>query len=222
MNISYGITVYNEADELNKLLEVLVHKTDAEDEIIVCVDDTNGEDDAVRFVLDSWTQQYAHTKIIKVYQRKLNKDFAAQKNSIIENSKGDYIFHIDADEYPNEILLQQLKQILEINDVDLVWIPRVNTIDGMKDEHIKKWGWRVTENKWVNYPDYQARVFRRDSEIRWERPLHEVIRGYKTYSHLPPHEELSLYHPKTIQKQEEQNMFYNKNFSREMNVRRGV
>jgi glycosyltransferase involved in cell wall biosynthesis len=222
VNISYGITVYNEADELNKLLEILVHKTDAEDEIIVCVDDTNGEDDAVRFVLDSWTQQYAHTKMIKVYQRKLNKDFAAQKNSIIENSKGDYIFHIDADEYPNEILLQQLKQILEINDVDLVWIPRVNTIDGMKDEHIKKWGWRVTENKWVNYPDYQARVFRRDSEIRWERPLHEVIRGYKTYSHLPPHEELSLYHPKTIQKQEEQNMFYNKNFSREMNVRRGV
>ena len=222
MNISYGITVYNEADELNKLLEILVHKTDAEDEIIVCVDDTNGEDDAVRFVLDSWTQQYAHTKMIKVYQRKLNKDFAAQKNSIIENSKGDYIFHIDADEYPNEILLQQLKQILEINDVDLVWIPRVNTIDGMKDEHINRWGWRVTEKGWVNYPDYQARVFRRDSEIRWERPLHEVIRGYKTYSHLPPNEELSLYHPKTIERQEEQNMFYNKNFSREMNVRRGV
>ena len=222
MNISYGITVYNEADELNKLLEVLVHKTDAEDEIIVCVDDTNGEDDAVRFVLDSWTQQYAHTKMIKVYQRKLNKDFAAQKNSVIENAVGAYIFHIDADEYPNEILLQQLKQILEINDVDLVWIPRVNTIDGMKDEHINRWGWRVTEKGWVNYPDYQARVFRRDSEIRWERPLHEVIRGYKTYSHLPPHEELSLYHPKTIERQEEQNMFYNKNFSREMNVRRGV
>ena len=186
MNISYGITVYNEADELNKLLEVLVHKTDAEDEIIVCVDDTNGEDDAVRFVLDSWTQQYAHTKMIKVYQRKLNKDFAAQKNSVIENAVGDYIFH------------------------------------GMKDEHINRWGWRVTEKGWVNYPDYQARVFRRDSEIRWERPLHEVIRGYKTYSHLPPNEELSLYHPKTIERQEEQNMFYNKNFSREMNVRRGV
>ena len=222
MKISYGITVHNEADELNKLLEILVHKTNSEDEIIVCIDDTNGEDDAVRFVLDSWTQQYAHSKMMKVYQRKLNKDFSAQKNSVIENAVGDYIFHIDADEYPNEILLQQLKQILEINDVDLVWIPRVNTIDGMKDEHINRWGWRVTEKGWVNYPDYQARVFRRDSEIRWERPLHEVIRGYKTYSHLPPHEELSLYHPKTIERQEEQNMFYNKNFSREMNVRRGV
>ena len=28
MNISYGITVCNEADELNRLLEVLIHKTD--------------------------------------------------------------------------------------------------------------------------------------------------------------------------------------------------
>ena len=219
MKISYGITVHNEADELNKLLEILVYKTDAEDEIVICVD---GDDDAVRFVLDSWTQQYAHIKMMKVYQRELNKDFASQKNSVIENSTGDYIFHIDADEYPNEILIGQLKEILEINNTDLLWIPRVNTVDGMTQEDIQKWGWRVTEKGWVNYPDYQARVFRRDEKIRWERPLHEVIRGYNTFAHLPPHEELSLYHPKTIQKQTEQNMFYNKNFSREMNVRTGV
>ena len=104
--------------------------------------------------------------------------------------------------------------------MDLIWIPRVNTIDGMKDEHIRKWGWRVTEKKWVNYPDYQARVFRRDSDIRWTRPLHEHIIGCKTFAHLPPHEELSLYHPKTIQKQEQQNLYYNQNFSKELNVRR--
>lgn len=219
MKISYGITVHNEADELNKLLEILVHKTDTEDEIVICVD---GDDDGVRFVLDSWTQQYAHIKMMKVYQRELNKDFASQKNSVIENCTGDYIFHIDADEYPNEILIGQLKEILEINNTDLLWIPRVNTVDGMTQEDIQKWGWRVTEKGWVNYPDYQARVFRRDEKIRWERPLHEVIRGHNTFAHLPPHEELSLYHPKTIQKQTEQNMFYNKNFSREMNVRTGV
>ena len=218
MKISYGITVHNEADELNKLLEILIHKTDSEDEVVICVD---GDDDGVRFVLDSWAQQYAHAKMIKVYQRKLDGNFAAQKNSVIENSTGDYIFHIDADEYPHETLLLQIKQIIEMNDgVDLIWIPRVNTIDGMEAKHIQKWGWRVNEKDWVNYPDYQARVFRRDSEIRWERPLHELIIGCKTYAHLPPHEELSLYHPKTIKKQEKQNMFYNENFSAEMNVRR--
>jgi len=220
LKVSYGITVHNEAEELKKLLEVLYNSTDDEDEVVVCVD---GNDDAVRFELDVYAKKFSDShKFMKVYQRKLDRNFAAQKNSIIENSMGDYVFHIDADEYPNKILLQQLKEILQINNVDLLWIPRVNTIDGMKDEHINRWGWRVTENGWVNYPDYQARVFKRDSKIRWERPLHEVIRGYKTYSHLPPHEELSLYHPKTIKKQEEQNMFYNKNFSREMNVRRGI
>ena len=90
----------------------------------------------------------------------------------------------------------------------------------MTDEHIQRWGWRVSEKRWVNYPDYQARVFRRDGDIRWTRPLHEYITGCKTYAHLPPHEELSLYHPKTIEKQEKQNLFYNQNFSRELNVRR--
>tara|TARA_B100000287_G_scaffold189943_1_gene179434 strand:+ start:898 stop:1560 length:663 start_codon:yes stop_codon:yes gene_type:complete len=218
MKISYGITVHNEADELNKLLEILVHKTQPQDEIVICDDYS---DDDTQFVIQSWAQQYGHDKLIRVYQRKLNGDFASQKNSVIENSSGDYIFHIDADEYPNEILLSQLKQILEINDVDLIWIPRVNTIEGMKQEHIQKWNWRVTENGWVNYPDYQARVFRRNDVIRWRRPLHEVISGCKTYAHLPPQEELSLYHPKTIEKQEKQNMFYMENFDKELLVRMG-
>ena len=221
MKISYGITVHNEADELNKLLEILIHKTDPEDEIVVCVD---GNDEKVQEVITSWVQQYGHEdmKDIIVYNRKLDGDFAAHKNSVIEKSSGDYIFHIDADEYPNETLLEQLKQIIEMNDgVDLIWIPRVNTVEGMTQEHIQKWGWRVTEKGWVNFPDYQARVFRRDKSIRWTRPLHEVITGCKTYSHLPPYEELSLYHPKTIQKQEQQNMFYIDNFSKDLLVRKG-
>ena len=217
MKISYGITVHNEADELFKLTNILIQNIDKEDEIVICVD---GDDERVRLVLENLQKTYQWNSNIIIYNRKLDGDFAAHKNSVIEKSTGDYVFHIDADEYPHEILLQQLKQILEINDVDLIWIPRVNTIEGMEQHHIQKWGWRVTENGWVNYPDYQSRVYRRDSGIRWKRPLHELIKGAKTYSHLPPQEELSLYHPKTIEKQEKQNLFYNQNFSAELNVRR--
>jgi len=207
LKISYGITVHNEADELNKLLEILIHKTDKEDEIVICDDYS---DEKTQEVITSWCQQYGHEdmKVIKVYQRKLEGDFATQKNSVIEHCSGDYIFHLDADEYPHEILLEQIKQILEINEVDLVWIPRVNTVEGLTDEWVNKWRWKVTENGWVNYPDYQARVFRNDENIKWERKVHEYIVGCKTYAHLPPHEELSLYHPKTIDKQIQQNEFY--------------
>ncbi len=128
--------------------------------------------------------------------------------SVIETSDGDYIFHIDADEYPHEVLIEQLPAILETNDVDLIWIPRVNTVEGLTDEWANKWGWRVTENGWVNYPDYQSRVFRNNDEIFWQNKVHERIVGTKTYAHLPPHEELSLYHPKTIEKQIKQNTYY--------------
>ena len=216
MKLSYGITVHKEHEELNQLLELLIHNTDQEDEIVIVDDFSNQE---TQDVIGSWVQQYSDKKVIRVFQRKLDGDFASQKNFVIEQCSGDYIFHIDADEYPNVILLQQLKQILEINEVDLLWIPRVNTVEGMTEDDIQKWGWKISEQGWVNYPDYQSRVFRRTDSIRWERPLHELIKGAKTYSHLPPHEELSLYHPKTIEKQTQQNMFYNQNFSRELNSR---
>ncbi|MBT4208187.1 glycosyltransferase, partial [Candidatus Woesearchaeota archaeon] len=62
MKISYGITVHNEADELNKLLEILIHKTDPEDEIVICDDYSNEE---TKEVITSWTQQYADAKVIK-------------------------------------------------------------------------------------------------------------------------------------------------------------
>ena len=207
MKISYGITVHNEAEELNKLLEILIHKTDPEDEIVIVDDFSNQE---TQEVITSWTQQYGHEdmKVIKVYQRKLNGDFASQKNYVIEQCSGDYIFHLDADEYPHEVLLRDIKQVLEINDVDLIWVPRVNTVDGLTEKHIQQWGWKVTEQGWINYPDFQSRVFKNNKDIRWVRPVHEQIQGAKTYAHLPPHEELSLYHPKTIQKQEQQNQLY--------------
>ena len=216
MKISYGITVHNEAEELEKLLAKLILSIDEEDEVVICVD---GDDENVKGVIELYS---IDSRVIH-YNRKLNRDFSAQKNSVIEKSTGDYIFHIDADEYPHNFLVLQLKSIIEMNEgIDLIWVPRVNTIEDMEQKHIDRWGWKVSEKGWVNYPDYQARVFRRDESIRWTRPLHEFISGCKTYAHLPPQPELSLYHPKTIDKQEKQNIFYNQNFSKEMNVRSGT
>ena len=201
MKISYGITVHNEAEELKRLLDILTDKIDKEDEIVICVD---GDDVKVEAILG----EYLSENEAVVYKRKLDGDFASQKNSVIENSKGDYIFHIDADEYPSDGLLEYVKPILETNNIDLIWVPRVNTVDGITEQHIQQWGWRVSEAGWVNYPDYQSRIFKNSPEIRWKSKVHERIFGAQTFSHLPPNETLSLYHPKTIDKQEKQNKFY--------------
>ena len=201
MKISYGITVHNEAEELKRLLDILTNKIDKEDEIVICID---GDDEKVESVVG----EYLSENKAVVYKRKLDGDFASQKNSVIENSKGDYVFHIDADEYPSDGLLEYVKPILEANDIDLIWVPRVNTVDGITEQHIQQWGWRVSDAGWVNYPDYQSRIFKNSPEIRWKSKVHERIFGAETFSHLPPNETLSLYHPKTIDKQEKQNKFY--------------
>ena len=205
MKISYGITVCDELSEIQELISFLLeHKRD-EDEIVVTLDANNG--------LEAVRDYLKYTSTLEKFDWHLypfEGNFSDLKNNTKKMCSGDYIFHLDADEIPHEILMEQLHTILEMNEVDLVWIPRVNTVDGITNEHIQKWGWKVSEKGWVNYPDYQARVFKRDEGICWEGKVHERITGCKTYSHLPPQEELSLYHPKTIEKQEQQNELYKK------------
>ena len=201
MKISYGITVHNEQEELERLLGKLLISIDEEDEVVICVD---GNHEGVRDVI----KLYSIDSRVIHYDRKFDGNFSDHKNSVIEKSSGDYIFHIDADEIPNEILLEQLPTILEINETDLVWVPRINIVNGITDFHLNLWKWRTTEQGWINFPDYQARIFRNTDDIKWVKPVHEIIDGAKTYSHLPPHEELTLKHEKDIQRQEMQNKLY--------------
>ena len=204
MKISYGITVCNELTEIQELISFLLeHKRD-EDEIVVTLDATNG----LETIRDYLKYTSAPCEEFDWHSWPFDGDFSDLKNYTKKMCSGDYIFHLDADEIPHEILIEQLPTILETNDVDLIWIPRVNTVEGITQEHIDKWGWRVSSKGWINYPDYQARVYRNTDAIHWTKKVHEYIVGTKEYSHLPPHEELSLYHHKTIDKQKQQNRLY--------------
>ena len=206
MVISYAITTHNEYDEINELLGILVHHIGADDEIVI-LDDFS--DERTQEVFTAWTSQYQMINW-KIEQRALDGDFSAQKNYLNSMCSGDYIVNIDADEIPHDVFLNQIKKVIEINDVDLIWVPRVNTVEGITEQHIQQWGWRVNEKGWINYPDYQARVYRNAEHIKWIKPVHEIVTGAKTFSHLPPHEELSFYHKKKIDKQEKQNELYGK------------
>ena len=217
MVLSYAITVCNEHVEIQKLVTFLLDNKRTQDEIVITFDSKNGSKD-----VEEYLRSHSVNGEFSWYPFEFDGNFSDLKNHTKKMCSGDFIFHLDADEIPHETLIEQLPNILEINDenCDLIWIPRVNTVDGMTQEDIQRWGWKVSEKGWVNYPDYQARLFRNTEDIKWVRPLHEYITGCKTYSHLPPYEELSLYHHKTIEKQKKQNLFYNQNYSQELNVRK--
>jgi len=148
-------------------------------------------------------------KSIKVISFPLAGDFASYKNNLKNHANGIFIFQVDADEIPNEYLVENIHQLLEYNkDVDLFFVPRINTVEGLTDMHVKKWGWKLNEHGWVNFPDYQTRIYRRTSEIEWTGKVHERIIGYNTLSVLPIDEEYCLYHHKEIERQERQNNYY--------------
>lgn len=205
MKISYAITVCNELKEITELTNFLQSKIDKEDEIIIQYD-TNGVTKAVLDFLTIFGEINSQTKIVSF---PLNKDFATFKNNLKKNCSGEYIFQIDADEIPSEYLMQNLKTILTNNNVDIVFVPRVNTVKGLTESHIQKWGWRVDENGWVNFPDYQTRIYKNTKEVEWFGKVHERISGYNTFSNFPAQEKFSLYHHKEIERQEKQNNFYN-------------
>jgi glycosyltransferase involved in cell wall biosynthesis len=199
--ISIAITVCNEAKELEALLEHLEDRALAPDyEIVVQIDQDNYTEDVLSVIIG---------KGIKHWFYPLNKDFASYKNELKKHCSGEFIFQVDADELIPDEMLESLPLILETNpEVDLYYVPRINTVSGITQEHIQKWGWKY-ENGRVNYPDYQTRIYRNTPEIKWRNVVHEVIEGYKQFTLLPAVDELSLIHHKSIEKQEKQNNFYN-------------
>ena len=203
MKISYSLLSYNKDESLLKLLEFLAKHKDKEDEIVV-LDDYSDNPKTIE-ILDVMTSMHE----MKYEQRHLLKDFGGQKNHLKNMCSGDYIFNLDDDEIPNKYLIENIKPILESNPtIDLYWVPRVNTVDGITQEHINKWGWRVNEKGWVNFPDYQGRIWRNRPNIMWKNPVHEVLVGYKEHTYLPAEEEFCFYHPKDIKRQEIQNNLY--------------
>ena len=205
MEISYSILTHNETDSLSELIQFIVKHKDEEDEIVILDDYSDNE--KTKEILDTMCSIHE----IKFEQRHLLKDYGGQKNHLKNMCTGDYIFNLDADELPHKYLITNIKEILEANPtIDLYWVPRVNTVEGLTPEHVSKWRWVVNLDGWVNFPDYQGRIWRNRPNIMWKNKVHEVLTGYKEHKYLPAEEEFCFYHPKDIDKQEKQNEFYNK------------
>ena len=206
MKISYAITVCNEHKEIEKLLTFLFEHKRKEDQVVVQMDKDNVTDEVFNICEQFEKHPFDEYKLL---QCELNKNFAQYKNNLNKNCDGDWIFQIDADEIPNEYLIEALPFILEANeDTEAFWVPRVNTVAGITDKHIAKWGWRVDDQGWVNFPDWQMRIYQNKEEIYWIKPVHEQLKGYTKFANLPAEEKFALYHPKDIGRQERQNAFY--------------
>ena len=209
MRLSYAICTHNEVDSLLYLLNEIESNKDEEDEVVI-IDDYSTNEETIEILKSQ----------ASVHYNNLNKDYATHKNKLIEKCSGDYIFQLDADEYPTRTLFKNIKNILKKNPkVELFRVPRENFVTDIQPYHFKKWNWTMDAQSRINYPDYQTRIFKNKKSIHWTRPVHEYIVGHTSASNLPKDRSLDLIHTKSISKQEANNTRYSTNYNSDGSVK---
>lgn len=208
--ISVAITVYNEAEELNRCINSIRDQRVFGKvwEIVIQGDKGKVTDDVLKVVNN-------HSDVVDRYvEHPLNGNFAAYKNNLFDVCRGDYILQLDADEtvFGNHLF----DRLEEYSNADLLFLPRINIVNGITKEDIDKWGWRVKKKfgfyDAINYPDYQGRFYQNSKHLEWIGKVHEKIIGSYHYMLLPQELSCSIYHEKSIDTQRKQNKFYSQNF----------
>ncbi len=202
MKISYAILTHNEGEYIAELLTLLTtYKRDIDE--IVIVDDYS-DDEKTKSILNDFKD------LITLDYRTFDGDHT-QKNYLNSKCTGDYILQLDADELVYPEFLKMLPELLEENnETDLFIMPRINTVEGLTQEYIQKWRWNVNEKGWVNFPDWQMRLYRNCDWVKWDGLLHSKVEGHKSYVFLPTEELFCIIHQKQLARQVEQNDLYDK------------
>ena len=205
MKISYAVTVADEIKEIQQLLPLLIQNKSNTDEIVVQYDNQKVTVEVLEYLNDLVYEK----KIDRLVGYPLNGDFGTYKQHLNQNCEGEWIFQLDADELLEEQLIGNLGTILDGNiSIDMFFIPRINIVNGLTEEHIQKWKWQVNDKGWVNFPDVQGRLYRNKQSIFWAGKVHEQLQGFESYTIFPQDEVYCIKHIKEIERQERQNALY--------------
>jgi glycosyltransferase involved in cell wall biosynthesis len=204
MKLSYAITACNEVEETIRLVNQLLNYKEENSEIVVLLDTPKAPTELIEYL-----ELQAKADKLDLIESEFGGDFAQWKNLLNSQCKGEWIFQLDADEYLMPDLIVNMEALLDSNvDKELILVPRINTVEGLTEAHIQKWGWNVNEKGWVNFPDVQTRIYKNKDTIGWSGKVHERIGGFENYTNFPLEEIYCIKHPKTIERQEKQNNYY--------------
>jgi len=189
--------------EIRRLIPFLLDYKRPQDEIVILYDENNGDKAVLDFLLP-----YNKLPNVQTWRSfDFEKNFADWKNLLNSYCTGDFIYQLDADEMISQYMVENLHSILDMNNqVDLYFVPRINTVNGLTTDDIQKWNWNVNEKGWVNFPDYQGRIYKKN--MTWYGKVHERIIGGERFASLPNDEEYCILHHKDIERQRRQNNLY--------------
>jgi len=194
MKLTYTIQVCNESKELYSLLNFLSKTIDDEDELNVVVDNERCTE-RVEGVLEIFKSR------INIFKKSFER-FGKNDNFHKDMANGEYIFGMDADEMPQESLIKNIKKIIKDTDAEIIAVPRINIHPGSTEEFIKASGFQVNDVGWINWPDYQTRIYKKCEHISWTDELHTKLTGTERVVGIQADPKLALWHIKSVEKQE--------------------
>jgi len=151
MNISVLIPIYNKEQHIERSLSSLVNQTYQEGIECIIVDD--GSSDNSLKVTEDFLNQYNGKINFTLIKEKKNKGVAVARNTLIEQSKGDYILFLDADD---ELPLNSIQLLVEEANrhpqIDMVlgFMYTKEYTEGYDISMYNKHQY-VTDNTWIQY-----------------------------------------------------------------------
>lgn len=204
--ISYTVTVYNEYFEINRLLQNLKSFINTEDEIVVVQTYSTQEDKEKPWFLKIAEICQQHSSIYRTFH--FQNKFSDLKNYTTSLATKSYIINLDADELVSFETIKLWKEIIFQSLSDIYYVPRINTVENYTLKDIKKYNWLINNQQWINWPDYQPRIFKNNKNIQWVGDVHERLEGSDKTVMLPIDPRLAIIHHKDIVRQRQQNLLY--------------
>tara|TARA_B100000287_G_scaffold387405_1_gene395965 strand:+ start:801 stop:1445 length:645 start_codon:yes stop_codon:yes gene_type:complete len=193
MRLTYTIQVCNESRELYSLLNFLKNTIDENDVVHVVVD-SNRKTERIDLVLNEFKD------FIKMFERPFD-NFYENSTFHIEKCDTEYLFHLDADEMPQEFLIQNIKNIIEETGGEIIAVPRINIDPGYTEKFLKECNYSINNLGWINWPDYQTRIFKKCDYIKWTNEMHTKLSGSEKVILLKDEPRIALWHIKSIEKE---------------------
>jgi (heptosyl)LPS beta-1,4-glucosyltransferase len=152
---------------MSKIMASILTKNEAR-HISACINSVRWADEVMLedSFSDDGTVEIAQKLGAKVFQNKF-VNFAAARNTALKNAPqlgADWVLFVDADERVTPELAQEVREVINNNQVSGWWIPRYNIM----------WGHTMRGGGW--YPDHQLRLMRADA-ARYDmtRQVHEIV-----------------------------------------------
>jgi len=165
-SVTLGMIVKNEEEYLSRTLPIVAKSFDE----IIAIDAESSDR----------TREILKNNGAKIHIRAWTNDWAEARNAVIERTKTEWLFMLDADEAMFRHHVERIKSIMS-GKATFVVLPRVEFVgdSGHYDPSV--------------YPDWQGRIFRTGCGYRYRNKVHEVLfrendereavlMGYATYA----------------------------------------